>query len=192
LVNQKEKILENTNSNLFIMDNISIIVTGRKGEGKSTFCWQLLKYLYIRGIKAGGIITLQNGKKSFYLVSQDSKIPFETNETENFIPIGYFRIHKENMEKAISTIRSDLDCDFLFLDEIGLLELHGKGYHSILDVVISRKKSNILVVKKRILDEFQDLYPRTKSYQIIHIKNRNITPAYEKARKMIEKQLGLV
>lgn len=172
------------------MDNVSIIVTGRKGEGKSTFCWQLLKYLYIQGIKAGGVITLQNDKKSFYLVSLDSKIPFEANENENFIPIGNFRIHKENMEKAISTIRSDLDCDFLFLDEIGLLELRGKGYYSILDVVISRKKSNVLVVKKKILDEFQDLYPLTKSYQVININNRKITPAYEKARKMIEKQLG--
>ena len=174
------------------MDNVSIIVTGRKGEGKSTFCLQLLKYLYIQGIKAGGVITLQNDKKSFYLVSLGSRIPFEANENEDFVSIGNFRIHKENMEKAISAIRSDLDCDFLFLDEIGLLELQGKGYHSILDVVISRKKSNILVVKKRILDEFQDLYLPTKSYQVIFINNREITPAYEKVRKMIEEQLGRV
>lgn len=192
MVNQKEKIFEIIDSNPFIMDNVSMIVTGRKGEGKSTFCWQLLKYLYIQGIKAGGVITLQNDKKSFYLVSLDTKIPFEANEKENYIPIGNFRINKENMEKAISVIRSDLGCDFLFLDEIGLLELRGEGYHSILDVVISRKKSNILVVKKGILDEFQDLYPPTKSYQVIKVSNRKITPAYEKARKMIEKQLGRV
>jgi hypothetical protein len=70
--------------------------------------------------------------------------------------------------------------------------MKGKGYSSILDVVISRKKSNVFVVKKGILDEFQDLYPSTKSYQVINIDNRIIAPAYEKARKMIEKQLGRI
>ncbi len=168
------------------MNKVSIIITGNKSAGKSTLCWQVLKYLYILGIKAAGVITLQNDKKWFYIISLKAKIPFEADENENFIPIGHFRVHKGNLAIAISGIRSNLDCDFLFIDEIGFLELKGEGYYPILDAAISREKNNIFVVKKRILNDFQELYPSTKSYQIINVRNRQITEPFVKIKKLIE------
>jgi nucleoside-triphosphatase THEP1 len=168
------------------MNKVSILITGHKGAGKSTLCWQVLKYLYIQGIKAAGVITLQNDKKWFYVISSKLKIPFEARENENYIPIGQFRVHKENLEKTISNILSNINCEFLFIDEIGFLELQGEGYYPILDAAISREKNNIFVVKKRILDNFQELYPRTKSYQVISVTNRQITEPYEKIKLLIE------
>ena len=172
------------------MNKVSILITGNKGTGKSTLCWQVLKYLYIRGIKAAGVITLQNDKKWFYIISLKEKIPFEARENENFVPIGQFRVNKENLGKTLSNIKSNLDCEFLFIDEIGFLELQGEGYHPILDAAISREKNNIFVVKKRILDDFQELFPRTKSYQVINVANRQIAEPYEKIKLLIESRFG--
>ncbi|MFX0087825.1 MAG: nucleoside-triphosphatase [Candidatus Hodarchaeota archaeon] len=171
------------------MNKVSIIITGHKSAGKSTLCWQVLKYLYILGIKAAGVITLQNDKKWFYIISLKTKIPFEAGENENFVPIGHFRVHKENLKKVVLNIRSNLGCEFLFIDEIGLLELQGEGYHPILDAAISREKNNIFVVKKRILSDFQDQYPSTKRYHIVDVRNRQITEPFEKIKILIENHI---
>ena len=150
----------------------SFIITGQREAGKSTLCWEILEFLKQHPVSIGGVITLQNDKKWFYLVSTEVKIPFEANETEEFIPIGRFRIHKSNLEKVISSIQSSMDCDYLFIDEIGLLELQKSGYYPVLDEAISREHGNILVVKEAILEDFFRLFPRTKTYKMIKVENR--------------------
>ena len=150
----------------------SFIIIGRQNAGKSTLCWQVLEYLTKQPVSIGGVITLQNDKKWFYLIAEDSKIPFEANETEEFIPIGRFRIHKANLEHTISSIKANLDSDYLFIDEIGLLELQGSGYFPVLNAVLSREHGNILVVRKMVLNEFFSRFPQTITYKIIQVENR--------------------
>ena len=154
------------------MVRYSFIITGPKDAGKSTLCWQVLEYLNQLPVSKGGVITLQNDKKWFYLIAEDLKIPFEANETEEFIPIGRFRIHKANLDYTISSIKTNLNRNYLFIDEIGLLELQGSGYFPVLNAVLSREHGNILVVRKMILKEFLSRFPQTKTYKIVQVENR--------------------
>ena len=166
-----------------------MIITGQKEIGKSTLCYKVIEYLQNLNIKVGGVITLQNDKKSFYLIGSKLKIPFEAKENEFYIKIGRFRIHRENLDRAISSIQSSLESQFLFLDEIGILELQGQGYYPILSSVVLRGKANIFVVKEEILDEFQKIYPRTQSYQVIHVNNQNLDYSFTEIKNLIDKSL---
>lgn len=166
-----------------------MIITGQKGIGKSTLCYKVIGYLQNLNIKVGGVITLQNDEKSFYLIGSKLKIPFEAKENESYIQIGRFRIHRENLDRAISSIQSSLESQFLFLDEIGILELQGQGYYPILSSVVLRGKTNIFVVKEKILDEFQKIYPRTQSYQVIHVNNQNLDYSLTVIKNLIDKHL---
>ncbi|MHA2246566.1 MAG: nucleoside-triphosphatase [Candidatus Hodarchaeales archaeon] len=163
----------------------SFIITGRQNAGKSTLCWQVLEYLNNQAVSIGGVITLQNDKKWFYLIAEDSKIPFEANETEEFIPIGRFRIHKVNFEYTISSIKANLDSDYLFIDEIGLLELQGSGYFPIINAVLSREQGNILVVRENLLDDFSSHFPQANTYKIFHVENRETSSALNTIKKHI-------
>jgi nucleoside-triphosphatase THEP1 len=154
------------------MGGYSFVITGQKEAGKSTLCWQVLEYLNQKHVSTSGVITLQNDKKWFFLITENVKIPFEANEIDDFIPIGQFRIHKNNLKRTINNIQASLDSDYLFVDEIGLLELQGSGYFPILNAVLSREQGNILVVRESLLDDFFSQFPQTKRYKIIRVVNR--------------------
>lgn len=166
----------------------SFLITGSREAGKSTLCWDILEFLKQHPVSIGGVITLQNDKKWFYLISTDVKIPFEANEKEEFIPIGQFRVHKTNLDQTIRSIQSSMDRDYLFIDEIGLLELQGRGYYPVLDEAISREYGNILVVKETILDDFFGLYPKTKTYKMIKVENRKTSSSLNLFKKHISFQ----
>lgn len=70
----------------------SFIITGPTKGGISTLCWEVLQYLQSSDIAGGGVTTLQNSVRWFYLVQSDKKISFEGNKQENYLPVGKFRI----------------------------------------------------------------------------------------------------
>ena len=171
------------------MGGYSFIITGPIEAGKSTLCWQVLEYLNQTNITTGGVITLQNNKKWFYLIAEKVKISFEADDRVEFIPIGRFRIHKNNLKQTISSIRAVIQSDYLFIDEIGQLELQGSGYYPILDAVFSREQGNILVVRENLLDEFFSQFPQTKAYKIIQVKNRETSLPLNTIKKYIKQQV---
>ncbi|UCG01438.1 MAG: hypothetical protein JSW11_17690 [Candidatus Heimdallarchaeota archaeon] len=168
------------------MNDYSFIITGSIEAGKSTLCWEVLKYLNQKQVLSSGVITLQNEKKWFYIITEKVKIPFEAQETDTFIPIGQFRIHKNNLTRVLNSIHAGLDSKFIFLDEIGPLELQGSGYYPILNAVLKRKQGNILVVRESLLNDFFSQYPQAKAYTIIRVKNHEISSPF----KIIKEQIN--
>lgn len=183
-------MIKNSDLDRPLMAGYSFIITGTKEAGKSTLCWQVLDYLKEQSVSIGGVITLQKDKKWFYLIAERSKLPFEADETDEFIPIGHFRVHKVNLEHVISSIQASLDSDYLFIDEIGLLELQGSGYFPVLNSVLSREHGNILVVREMILGEFLARFPQAKAYKIIQVKNRETSFPLSTIKRDINKQLN--
>lgn len=172
------------------MVRYSFIITGPKDAGKSTLCWQVLEYLNQLPVSKGGVITLQNDKKWFYLIAEDSKIPFEADETEEFIPIGHFHVNKANLGLTINSIQTHLDSDFLFIDEIGLLELQGSGFYPVLNSVLTREHGNVLVVRETILDKFLVQYPRAREYKTLRVEDYEISSSLNIIKKDIIKKLN--
>ncbi|WP_455464319.1 nucleoside-triphosphatase [Candidatus Hodarchaeum mangrovi] len=165
------------------MKQYSIIITGAIGAGKSTLCWEIYKYLKGFTDSLGGVITLQNEKKWFYLIDENKKISFEAIESEEFLVIGNYKVSKNNLQIANQSIRASLGKDFLFIDEIGFLELQFQGYYEILDLVMKRSQSNIFVVKERILKELIRKYPMLEDYEIVKVFNHNIGIPLESIKK---------
>jgi nucleoside-triphosphatase THEP1 len=164
---------------LLEMFSSSFIITGSKRAGKSTLCWHLLQLIRKQSVATvGGVITLQNQKRYFYLISEKKRIPFEAINDQDFIEIGPYKIHKINLKLAIDSIRRGIGSDILFIDEIGILELQKKGYHPVLKTAVSRNKINILVVRESILDEFILRYPQVSDYQVIKVVDKEITKPF--------------
>jgi nucleoside-triphosphatase THEP1 len=173
---------------MIIMSGCSFVITGQIQSGKSTLCWQLLEYLNQADVTTSGVITLQNDKKWFYLISEKVKLAFEANDNVDFIPIGQFRIHKSNLNLTISSIKAGINSSYLFVDEIGPLELQGSGYYPILNAVFSREEGNILVVRDSLLEKFFSQFPQTKTYKIIQVKNHETFIPFNTIKAYIEEQ----
>jgi nucleoside-triphosphatase THEP1 len=132
-----------------------------------------MKYLQTKGLSMGGVITLQNKSKSFLLVNTQGRISFEAQGNEEFIPIGKFKVHKKHMDIVKTQILEDIDSEYLFLDEVGILEIMGKGYFYILEKVLARTEGTILVIRESILDDFLNEFPPRFEYEILNVTKRN-------------------
>ena len=136
---------------------------------------------------AGGVITLQNSNRWIHLVLDDRKIRFEANKDEEFIQVGKFQIHRGNMQQAIDQIERSLESDYLFVDEIGILERNRGGYYPVLEKAFSRSEGNIFVIRESILEEILDSYNTGFNFQIIHLKRSQYKKSLDLIKSEIEK-----
>jgi nucleoside-triphosphatase THEP1 len=165
----------------------SFIITGPRRAGKSTLCMKILQYLRNQHTNVGGVITTQNSSRWIYLVQDDKKIPFEASADEECIQVGKFRIHKENMQQAVNQIVKSQENDYLFIDEIGILEINKGGFYPVLKRAFSRKEGNIFVIRESILEELLDSYKIKFNFQIIRVANRQNEAKFDLISSEIDK-----
>jgi nucleoside-triphosphatase THEP1 len=145
----------------------SYLITGPSKAGKSTLGYDILKYIQKQGLSAGGVITLQNDRRWFYLIQSKLKIPFEAEDDQPSVNVGKFRISKDNLNQANDHIQNALGLDFLFIDEVGILEMNGGGYFPILESAFSRTQGNIIVVRESIFEEFRTIFNLNFDYEVL-------------------------
>ncbi len=151
---------------------------------------QILQYLRNHRKGAGGVITTQNSSRWIYLVQTDRKIRFEAKVDEECIKVGKFRVHKENMQQAVNDIMKSLENEYLFIDEIGILEMNKGGFYPSLERAFSRREGNIFVVRESILEEILDSYKMSFDFQIIRAANRQNKASFELITSEIDKYLS--
>ena len=164
----------------------SFIITGPRRAGKSTLCMDILQYLKNNNKDAGGVITPQNSIRWMYFVRDDRKIRFEAKKGEEYLQVGKFHIHKANMQQAITHIEKSLGTEYLFIDEIGILELNMGGFYPVLEKAFSRKQGNIFVVRESLVENILDSYDFNNSFQIIRVKKSQ----YKKSLDFIKSEVG--
>jgi len=114
----------------------------------------------------GGILTPDHlGLRVLYNVKEKKNIPFEKSENNaaSDILIGRFVFDADSFNVAAHWLDehvSDPDLQYIILDEIGLLELSGRGWDDWLKNSISKinDKTLILVVRRSLLDEMIERY----------------------------------
>ena len=168
----------------------SFIITGPRRAGKSTLCMQILQYLKNHRKDAGGVITTQNSSKWIYLVQANRKIRFEARIDEECIQVGKFRVHKENMKQAVDHIMKSLENEYLFIDEIGILEMNKGGFYPALEKAFSRREGNMFTVRESILEEILDSYNVSIDFQIIRVANRLNKASFDLITSKIDKCLS--
>lgn len=136
---------------------MDILVTGEPGIGKTTVCERLWEALRWKGIPCGGVLSpaVDGG---FVVVCAESGCVnrFAVRGNHGNQTVGQFSVFDDGVEFANRALHSARDKDFIFIDEIGYLELNGggliPGVRYLLDtdstlIVITRAWLNNEVVK---------------------------------------------
>jgi len=142
---------------------MKILITGEKNKGKSTLLYKICKNckcsgviclpVFENGMKIGSdVINLLNGKREVFARIKD-KASFSG------VVMGKYVINPEGMNYAIKAIEEGIRSDAtLIIDEVGSLEMRGKGYYKILEKAIQRNNV-VIVVRKSILKKFLKNFP---------------------------------
>lgn len=115
------------------------------------------------------------GKRFLYHISSRSLKPLEIEKSNDTTTIGQYIFSNQAFlwaqEKLIKAINNEID--WLVIDEIGPLELEGKGLEPAISKILAEvKHSNqnvIIVVRKNLLDKITAHYKLENKYNSFNI-----------------------
>lgn len=144
-----------------------IIVTGKVNSGKTTLMQQIVDEARAKGEKISGILALgsfEQDRKSGFNVKdvQTGKIkPLASackKDSQGF-SIGRFNFFKDGFDFAQRSLLSFKPNGTVFLDEVGPLELMGRGYAACLkEIFASDIKKLYVVVREDCLNDFMQVF----------------------------------
>jgi nucleoside-triphosphatase len=145
-----------------LMSNPSVyILTGKKHSGKTT---HLLNNYVVDKNVAGILSPVINGKRFFLDIKTKERFDMEASPDEkDVLQIGNYAFSQKAFDKAVSILENSLHekPSWLIIDEIGPLELSGKGFCSLLEKLIAGPLSvRILIVIREelvsaVINQFQ-------------------------------------
>lgn len=144
------------------------VITGGVHKGKTTFLTELLERLFEENLKIAGFICpgfFKDGERSgFNLVNivDGNQLPLATIEEKQ----GWFKFHRfyfnpEAFHVGETWIREalSLQTDILVIDEVGPMELQGKGWWDTLKIIEKRYDiAQIWIVREQLIQEVKDLW----------------------------------
>lgn len=136
------------------------ILTGPVHAGKTTLLQNVTTQLKRKNISVGGFLSLYTEEKDQFIgydlfdLHQETRTPFIRKVGEKFWQrIGSFFFIPESLDRAQSIIRRSTSADICVVDEVGPLELEGKGLWPALEEVMFLSSSHcVLVVRETILE----------------------------------------
>ncbi len=168
---------------------MNLIVTGRVQSGKTTWCAEYSRWLVAQNFTVGGVLCPEvrnNGIRIGY-----DLIDVRTKRTVTFgrlasdagfpgEPVGDYRISYRGLEFARRAIRAALDssCDMVIIDEVGHLELAGKGIIESALTACRQAANTTIVVRKALLAAFLESFQLTNPRLIFNIKDLERDIAY--------------
>jgi len=166
-VRSLSQILQNTNILLESFRKLSLkprvfILTGEKHAGKTTFLSELVELMKMEGIMIGGFIApgkFENNRRSEFSV-----LNLKTGEQRLLCSIhlqdgeeaGPFRFSREGQQLGKDALLPEnlTGCSIVAIDEIGPLEIKGKGWAPSIDTLINLPEfQHIWVVRKGLVDD---------------------------------------
>ena len=136
------------------------ILTGDVEVGKTTVCQEIITLARESQWRCGGIITLLKSDRGKRIedIETLAQVDFAHRRSIPFgLPISRYRIRPDGIDFANQVVRRSGDADLLVVDELGRLELKGKGLGKSLDILDRRRhKCNLLVIRKKLLQFYQN------------------------------------
>jgi nucleoside-triphosphatase THEP1 len=136
------------------------IYTGYVQTGKTT---QLLKWIQGRSDIYGILTPIIDGKRKFMDAGTGQIFEMESSEGEQrVLPIGKYSFSRAGFEKATWIIENAMNKEgWVVIDEIGPLELEGKGFAPVLKKLLAMGRPGVVLVirdkdevAKRVIQEF--------------------------------------
>ena len=144
------------------------VITGGVHEGKTTFLTELLERLSEEKLKIAGFLCpgfFKDGARSgFNLLNtaDGNQLPLATIEEKQ----GWFKFHRFNFNPEAFQVGEtwirealSLQPDLLVIDEVGPMELQGKGWWDTLKIIEKRCDiAQIWVVREQLIQDVKDLW----------------------------------
>lgn len=143
------------------------VLTGPIRSGKTT----RLQIFCKANDSIGGFLTPDiDQKRVVEFLGSGETIPFEANQSEDFISIGKFRFRAEAFEKMKANISSFGSMEWHIIDEVGKLELMDQGLQPDLAIAINQFKTKpdqhlILVIRDSLLNAVVKKFGFENEYQ---------------------------
>ncbi len=149
----------------------TIIITGEKGRGKSTFLLKLNKILKAQGIEIGGFIAqglwLDKQRSGFVLldIEHNKEIELATTAKKTDLKVGRFYFNRQAFIFGNRLIISQLETkNIFFIDEVGYLELNNGGWSKIIEKLFENNKIQVWTVRQNLVKEAMRRFAVTKAY----------------------------
>jgi len=149
------------------MNNKVIIITGEKGEGKTTKLRNIVSLLKNEGIQVIGFVALGNWKKGdrhdYRLAdinSQKSIILCTVLPIKNYKKHGKFYFNQAAINFGTKLLKTNSSKNLVVvIDEIGPFELENKVWHTSLKNHLETTQNTILItVRKKLVNNIIDKY----------------------------------
>ena len=165
------------------------IITGEKGEGKTSLLIEVLKFLQKRNIILSGFYAKgyweNNTRNAFDLINIKSgkSIPLcNSKETENWDYIFSYYFNPDAL-KAGNKILSKQNIkvsDLIVIDEIGKLDIKGNIWHDAVSNLVLNKNYNLLLVVRKSFVEDVINYWRIENPTIFEVGKNDAKSISEK------------
>jgi len=149
-----------------------LIVTGGVDSGKTTLLQQFLCRLKKRHLKVSGVVAegiWENGKKCGYdaiFLSSGERHLLCREGLSSPLNIGRFGFCEEAFAAGGKTITTEKEPVLTVLDEIGRLELAGKGWASVLFELLDTKNRLLIVVRRDFIEKVVQQFTLT-NYAVV-------------------------
>ncbi len=173
-----------------------IMLSGDTGEGKSTFLASLLELLKKQGIKTGGFIArgiqIQGQRKGFDLEDIKTGEIFELcrdEYVEGRLQTGKYFFDPLAFEKGRNILINALDeqSKLIVIDEIGPLEMQGKGWAPVVEQILADTSNTmLLVVRRQLLKDVCKKWCQNEAL-LIDISSDDLDSALLKVMNIIRK-----
>jgi nucleoside-triphosphatase THEP1 len=138
-----------------------IIITGDIGSGKSTLAERMSQIARQRGFSVGGTISRRrkvkkSGEIEYWvhcLQSGKERCFATTRPIKNALRLSRFFFSRPSIIFAARCLRRSLRCDFIFVDELGPLELQGKGLWRSTQFLFQNSAGTLVFIVRRALVE---------------------------------------
>ena len=159
------------------------ILTGPVHTGKTTLLKRVVCELKKEKIDIDGFLSeavLENQEVMGYDlfdIKKEESVPFIRKEGEkDWQRIGPFFFIPQELARAKEIIFRSKEDALLIVDEVGPLELGGRGLWPALEEVIFRpSKRSVLVVRENILEDFLAL-PNKSEVKVFNIEDKEVFP----------------
>lgn len=142
------------------------ILTGAVGSGKTTFLRSLAEELGSAGVSMDGFLSLRvmEGKETagydLFDIQKRRSSPFlRRMGCGDGQKVGAFCLLPEGLAQAENIILRSRTSDLLVVDEIGQLELEGKGlWPALKEALFDEQRSALLVIRRNLVAEYGRIF----------------------------------
>ncbi len=181
---------------------MNLVVTGKVKSGKTTWCANYSQWLIGHKFAVGGVLCPE-ARNNDIRIGYDI-VDIQTNGTAVFgriaseanfegEPVGDYLISYEGLEFAKRAIQKALEnrCDMVFIDEVGHLELAGRGIMESARVAYRKAPNTVIIVRKSLLTAFFEYLHLTDPQIGFIVKDLELDSSYSPQAGKKEAQIGI-